>query len=91
MKTFTDTLDSLWQVLLIGLAFGAGLPIIFAFGIRFLSTSDVADGNGAAAKRSNLGLVAGTVCIVLVAAAIVAGILFIMKDFLANDLGIHLF
>lgn len=90
MDTFTDTMDSLWQVLLIGLLFGAGLPVIFAFGIRFLSTGSV-ETDGSAAKRSSAGLVAGWLCMAVVAAAIVTGILFIMKDFLANDLGIHIF
>ena len=90
MQTFTDTLDSLWQVLLIGLAFGAGLPVLFAYGIRFLSPENVGT-DGAAAKRSTLGAIAGTICMAIVVAAVVTGILFVMSDFLATDLGIHLF
>jgi hypothetical protein len=89
MDTFTDTMDSLWQVLLIGLIFGAGLPAIFAFGIRFLSTGSV-ETDGVAAKRSTAGLVAGSLCMAVVIGAIIVGILFIMKNFLA-DLGIHVF
>lgn len=85
MATFTDTVDSLWQVLLIGLLLGAGLPAIFAVGIRFLAA------DGATGRRSIGGYVAGAVCVVFVIAAIVTGILFIMKDFLAHSFGIHLF
>lgn len=37
MHLLTDTLDSLWQVVAVGLLFGAGLPAIFAFGLKSLS------------------------------------------------------
>lgn len=48
MDLFMDTVDSLWQVMLIGLLLGAGLPAVFALGIRFLSpgATTTADGNG---------------------------------------------
>ncbi len=31
-------LNSIWQILVVGLLFGAGLPALFAFGMRFLGT-----------------------------------------------------
>ena len=43
MHLLTDTLDSLWQVVAVGLLFGAGLPAIFAFGLKSLSLPN-ADG-----------------------------------------------
>ncbi|MGO3152349.1 MAG: hypothetical protein ACTIJJ_06975 [Galactobacter sp.] len=36
---FVGLLDSLWQVLAVGLIFGAGLPALFAAGIRALGTT----------------------------------------------------
>lgn len=50
---FMDTVDSLWQVVLIGLLFGAGLPAVFALGIRFLlpGATTTADGTASPAHR----------------------------------------
>ncbi|MGO1319444.1 MAG: hypothetical protein ACTII7_08420 [Galactobacter sp.] len=36
---FVGLLNSLWQVLLVGLLFGAGLPALFSAGIRALGTA----------------------------------------------------
>jgi hypothetical protein len=91
VNLFMDTVDSLWQVVLIGLLFGAGLPAVFALGIRFLSlgVTPSTDGNGAA--RTPTAWIAGSACFAVILVAVVAGILFIMKDFLAHDFGIHIF
>ncbi|MFC9763272.1 hypothetical protein [Rhodococcus jostii] len=91
MNLFMDTVDSLWQVVLIGLLFGAGLPAIFALGIRFLSLGVTTSADGHGATRTPAALFAGLACFAVVLVAIVAGILFIMKDFLAHDFGIHIF
>ena len=42
METLKHTIDSLWQGVLVGLLLGAGLPAIFAFGLKALSVGDVA-------------------------------------------------
>jgi hypothetical protein len=41
--------------------------------------------------RTPAAWIAGLACFAVVVVAIVAGILFIMKDFLAHDFGIHIF
>jgi hypothetical protein len=75
--------------------FGAGLPTIFAFGVRFLApTTRVLDRGTqeiALTQRSPLALVAGIVCMTVVVVGVVLGILFIMRNFLAHDLGIDIF
>ena len=38
MDILTTALHSLWQVLVVGLLLGAGLPALFALGIRALNT-----------------------------------------------------
>lgn len=43
MDTLKRTLDSLWQVVLVGLLLGAGLPAIFAFGLEALSVGEPSD------------------------------------------------
>jgi hypothetical protein len=88
---FKDTVDSLWQVVLIGLLFGAGLPALFALGIRILSLGTVPSADGSGVVRTPAAWIAGLACFAVVVVAIVVGILFIMKDFLAHDFGIHIF
>lgn len=88
MHTLLSNLTDLGQVTLAAVVFGAGLPAIFAFGIRFRSEVDTADGNRA--SRS-VALVLSSLCFAVVAVAVVIGVLFIAKGFLATRLGIHLF
>ena len=91
METISDTLDSLWQVLAVGVAFGAGVPLMFALGMRFLSAhGDDVDADGTT-KRSVRGTIVAGGCFAVVLITVITGILFIMQDFLASDLGIHIF
>ena len=95
MELVVKTANSLWQVVVIGVLFGAGLPTIFAFGVRFLAPSAqvVERGEQASAltRRSPLALIAGIICMTLVVVGVILGILFIMRKFLAHDLGITIF
>lgn len=97
METLKHTLDSLWQVVLVGLLLGAGLPAIFAFGLRALSvgeTPDSATSDGTtevATARPAAATAAAVLCFAVVVVAIVVGILFIMKDFLDSTFGISVF
>lgn len=90
MTTFTDTVSSLWRVLVAALVLGAGLPALFALGVRWLAEGLLGD-DGKVAEHPAVAKYAGWGCLVTVAVVVVLGILFIMKDFLANDLGIHIF
>ncbi|NUS44224.1 MAG: hypothetical protein HOQ24_11115 [Mycobacteriaceae bacterium] len=89
MSTFLHTVSSLWQVLLIAILFGAGLPAVFALSIRLLST-EIIDSAGAVRRRRTASI-AGMACLLVVVAAIITGILYIMKGFLAHTFGIHMF
>lgn len=95
METLKHTLDSLWQVVLVGLLLGAGLPAIFAFGLKALSVGEPTDDATALGStrvaRPAIATAAAAVCFAVVVVAIVAGILFIMKDFLDSTFGISVF
>ncbi|WP_072804487.1 hypothetical protein [Rhodococcoides yunnanense] len=92
METLKHTLDSLWQVVLVGLLLGAGLPAIFAFGLKALSVGEARDdGSTVATARPVAATAAAVLCFAVVVVAIVAGILFIMKDFLDSTFGISVF
>ncbi len=95
METLRHTLDSLWQVVLVGLLLGAGLPALFAVGLRSLSAGAAPDEKQGTTTITTVRTAAATavavLCFTIVVVAIVAGILFIMKDFLDSTFGISVF
>ncbi|MFD6858943.1 hypothetical protein ACFWB0_09975 [Rhodococcus sp. NPDC060086] len=90
MNLLVSTLDSLWQVVVVGVVLGAGLPAVFALGMRSLSLGN--DGAGAVDPgRRTLGRIGAIACFTVVVVAIIAGILLLTADFLSSSFGIHLF
>ena len=90
MDVLIKALDALWQVLLVGLLLGAGLPALFALGLRSLNTGRVDSGTpvtvgGSASshavqtsKPSALGLTGAVVCFTVLIAAVAFGIVVIV-------------
>ena len=70
----------------VGLLLGAGLPAIFAIGLKSLDAGQRGSGGGstAVAARSPLAVAGAVVCFAVVLIAIVTGILFIMQGFLSQ-------
>jgi hypothetical protein len=66
MEILTESLRALWQVITVGLLLGAGLPALFALGLRFLGASGP---NGSAAPPDSLGRIGAFVCFGLVVVA----------------------
>jgi hypothetical protein len=84
MNSWVD-LHALWRIVLIGLICGAGLPALFAVGLRALSigpptNAAVADGGPtpAPAAARPLGIGVAAVCFAVVLAAIGWGIYLIV-------------
>ena len=95
MHTVLNELRPLWRVTLAALIFGAGLPAIFAVGVRFQSLAQVGatgttDASTPISRRRAAAAVAA-VCYAVVLATAIAGVLFVAKAFLASRFGIHLF
>lgn len=73
-------LSALWKIVVVGLLAGAGLPALFALGLRALALRPVgagtaADPNGDEVVGGNpVGLVAAVICFAVVLAAIGWGI-----------------
>lgn len=83
-----------WDILLIGLLFGAGLPTLFALGMRALAgrTEYRADGTLVQTQRAGaLGHFIAYICFGIVFIAIIAGILWITQGFIYHATGIDLF
>jgi hypothetical protein len=70
-----------WKILLYSLALGAGLPILYAVGVRSLAiaptASSSADGAGGASP-SRLGRVLATVCFAVVLGGVALGLLYVV-------------
>jgi hypothetical protein len=78
-------LQAAWKVLLVGLLLGAGLPALFALGVRSLAwgaggEAEVHEDGTAAARPQPIGTVLGWVCFVIVLLGVVLGITFIVAS-----------
>jgi hypothetical protein len=90
MDILVKALGALWQVLLVGILLGAGLPALFALGLRSLNTgrvnnsSDVSVGSGGTitsadtSKPSTLGLIGAIICFGILILAVLFGIVVII-------------
>lgn len=88
MTLMTDTLDSLWQVVAVGLLLGAGLPALFALGLRSLASGSGPEGTSESTLMGKLG---AAICFVVVVVAVASGILLLTEDFLTSTFGIKVF
>ena len=80
MDILLKSLNALWQVLLVGLLLGAGLPALFALGMRSLQhgrTPD-ADGTVAIGHTSTVSKVGAAAAFSVVGLAVVFGIVVIV-------------
>jgi hypothetical protein len=80
MNNVTLALDGAWKVLVTSLLLGAGLPIIFALGVRARA---FAAGGGAevdGGRSRPVGNVLAAVCIVLVLLGIALGITIVVAS-----------
>jgi hypothetical protein len=82
MNSWVD-LHALWRIVVVGLIAGAGLPAVFAIGLRALAMP--ASGQPAIASDSDrvvggnpLGLALGGICFAIVLAGIGWGVYFIV-------------
>lgn len=83
MTLIGNTANALWQVLAVGLLLGAGLPTIFALGLRTLFGGQLGvDENGEAvnAKPTLIRSVVGYACFAIIVAVVLAGIVWIVAN-----------
>jgi len=75
--------DALWKIIVFGLLAGAGLPALFAVGLRALSigqTQSATEGGAAQASSSLVGRVLAATCFAIILAAIGWGIYSIVNQ-----------
>ena len=84
-----SVVESIFRVFLIGLIFGAGLPALFALGLRLWANGYNADG---AVTSHNPALKAlGAVLFVFVSLAIIVGILWITRQTIYYHFDVKIF
>lgn len=85
---FSALFGSLIDVTIAGIILGAGLPALFALGIRLAHGPTHADGSSSSTPMGKIG--AG-VCFGVIILAIIVGILWITKGTLAQYFGVDIF
>jgi hypothetical protein len=82
MHTVTLAFQGGWKVLLAGLILGAGLPAVFAFGVRSMAYGQGGDAEvhavGAVPAPHLVGRAIGLLCFVIVLAAVALGITYVV-------------
>ncbi len=75
------------QVLFVGLLLGAGLPTVFALGIRALAWADGGDAEVAHGQPRPVGRVLAAACFVLAGAGVLLGLAVIVSGGFGPELG----
>jgi hypothetical protein len=89
--------EAIWKVLLAGLILGAGLPLLFALGVRSLAwgaggDAEVHAGGATGSRPQPIGTVIGWLLFAVVLAGIALGITFIVASGFGKQLSFeHIF
>jgi len=80
MEQVSLALEGAWKVLLVGLVLGAGLPALFATGVRSLAWGVGGDAEVSHARPNPAGRVVAALLFAIVAYAVISGILFVIAS-----------
>jgi hypothetical protein len=80
MEQVSLALEGAWKVLLVGLVLGAGLPAIFATGVRSLAWGVGGDAELSHARPNPIGRVVAALLFTIVGYAVISGILFVIAS-----------
>ena len=84
-------LAAVGKIVLFGLLVGAGLPALFAVGVRLNAEGVGAAAHGGTVAQKNPVLVAlSWALFALVLAAVIVGVLFVARDFIGQHTGLYI-
>lgn len=86
MNNIALALDAAWKVLAAGLILGAGLPALFAVGVRSMAYGTGGDAEVDHQAPHPIGKLVAVVCFAVVLAAIALGITFIVASGFGKEL-----
>ena len=81
MDILTSTLQGVWPILVFGILLGAGMPAVFALGLRIASPAAGSTADGTTAVLAPVGTgrkIAAGLCFAVVAFAALGGIAFLV-------------
>ena len=79
MEIVQETLTALWQVIVAGIIFGAGLPALFALGLKAMNSGRTVNADGSISGQTAAGgRITGSVIFGLVIAIALFGIVVIV-------------
>lgn len=82
---------AIWKIVVFGLVLGAGLPALFAIGVRLNAEGVGVAGDAAVVHRRHPLLLAISWAIfALVLALVIIAVLFIARDFIGHQLGVYI-
>ena len=80
MHNFTFALEGAMRVLVVGLVFGAGLPAVYALGIRAMAYGDGGDAEVSHARPHPVGRLLAYLCFAVVISGVVLGLTVIVAS-----------
>jgi hypothetical protein len=80
MEQLAFALEGAWKVLLVGLILGAGLPAVFAAGVRSLAWGVGGDAEVSHASPNPTGRILAALLFAIVGYAVISGILFVIAS-----------
>lgn len=83
MNSMSNTINSLWQVIAVGLLLGAGLPTLFALGLRSLYGGQLGVDENGMTTTANPTIVRKAIayaCFAIVVSVVLFGIVWIVVN-----------
>jgi hypothetical protein len=79
-----------WKILIFGLLAGAGLPTLFAVGVRFNAEGAGVTGDAAVAHRSPVLVAISSVIFAVVLIAVIIAVLYVAQDSIGQHTGAYI-
>jgi hypothetical protein len=90
---FSLFVQDAWKVLLYSLVLGAGLPVVYAAGVRALALGgdgrSTSDGTAAVGRPHPVGTVIATACFLVVLAGVAVGLTYVVASGQGKMLSFH--
>jgi hypothetical protein len=81
---------AVWKILVFGLLVGAGLPALFAVGVRLNAEGAGVTGDAAVAQRNRVLLAISSAIFAVVLIGVIIGVLFVARDFIGQHTGAYM-
>jgi hypothetical protein len=81
---------AVWKILVFGLLAGAGLPTLFAVGVRLSAEGAGVTGDAAVAPRNRVLGALSSVIFAVVLIAVMIAVLYVARDFIGQHTGAYI-